>query len=63
MLRLVRLPESLNTGVSDSKPLWLVRPAILAVVLVVWMEADSSVIGGRVAELVVVIVCLTLGSA
>ena len=52
----------MKPSISGSEPFWLVSPAVLAVVLVVWMEADGGVVGRRVIELVVVLVGLTLGS-
>ena len=62
-LRLIGLPESLKSSISSSEPLWLVGPAVLAVVLVVRMEADSSVVGRRSIELIVVLIGLAPGSA
>ena len=44
MLRFIRLPELLEPSVRCRKPLWLVSPAVLAVVFVVWMEADGGVV-------------------
>jgi hypothetical protein len=62
-LRFIGLLESLKSSVSSSEPLWLVGLAVLAVVLVVRMEADSSVVGRRSIELIVVLIGLTPGSA
>ena len=56
------MPESLKPSISGSEPLWLVGPAVLAVVLIVWMEADGGVVGGRVIKFVVILVCLAPGS-
>jgi hypothetical protein len=57
------LPESLKPSIGGSEPLWLVGPAVLAVVLVVWMEADGGVVGGRVIKLVIILARLAPGSA
>jgi hypothetical protein len=62
-LRFVRLPESLKPSVCGSEPVWLVGPALIVVILIVWMKADDGVIIGGVIELVVVVECLTPGSA
>jgi hypothetical protein len=44
--RLVLLLKLLKPSVGGCKPLWLVSPAVLAVVFVVWMEADGGVVDG-----------------
>ena len=62
-MRFIRLPESLRPSVGSHEPLWLVNPAVLAVVLVVWMEAESSLLGRRSMELIAVLVGLAPGSA
>jgi hypothetical protein len=54
--------EPLEIGLGSIQPLRLVRAAIIAIVFVVRMEADSGVVSGRVVELSVVVVGLRLGS-
>jgi hypothetical protein len=62
LLRSVGTPEPLEIGLGSIQPLRLVRPAIIAIVFVVRIEADSGVVSGRVVELSVVVVSLRLGS-
>ena len=52
----MRRPEPLEASIGGVEPLSFVRPTIIAVVLVVWMEADGSVVSRRVVKLVVVFV-------
>ena len=59
----IRLPESLRPSVGSREPLWLVSPTVLAVELVVWMEAESSLLDKQSIELITVLVDLGPDSA
>jgi hypothetical protein len=62
LLRSVGTLEPLEIGLSSIQPLRLVHLAIIAIVFVVRVEANSGVVSGRVVEVSVVVVGLRLGS-
>ena len=56
---LVLSPKLPKSSIINIKPTSFISPAVVAVVLIVWMETDSRVVGRRVIKLGVILIGLT----
>jgi hypothetical protein len=63
LLLLILRPKLLEASISSLNPASFLCPAVVAIVFVIWIEADSSVISGRVVKLSEVIISLALGGS
>jgi hypothetical protein len=63
LLLLILRPKLLEASISSLNPASFLCPAVVAIVFVIWMEADSGVISGRVVKLSEVIISLALGGS
>jgi hypothetical protein len=61
LLLLILRPKLLKASISSLNPPHFLSPAVVAVVLVIWVKADGGVISGRVVELNVIFISLSPG--
>jgi hypothetical protein len=62
LLLLILRPKLLKASITSLNPPSFLAPAVITVLLVIWVKADSSVVSGRVVKLSIAIITPAPGS-